>query len=77
MIVTESLTINGRSLTKTYSDAGYMIERDGVRYGEAIDPAEFDRTYIETDEPIENRLSRMEYDALNELGVQTDEESNA
>ena len=53
MIVTESQTINGRSLTKTYSDAGYMIERDGVRYGEAIDPAEFDRTYIETDEPID------------------------
>jgi hypothetical protein len=30
-----------------------MIERDGVRYSEAIDPAEFGRTYTETDEPIE------------------------
>lgn len=53
MIVTENLTIGGRAFVKTYSDAGYMVERDGVRYGEAIDPAEFGRTYIETDELIE------------------------
>lgn len=53
MIVTENLTINGREFVKTYSDEGMMIERDGVRYSEAIDPAEFGRTYIETDEPIE------------------------
>jgi hypothetical protein len=30
-----------------------MIERDGVRYSEAIDPAELNRVYTETDEPIE------------------------
>lgn len=30
-----------------------MIERDGVRYSEAIDPAELGRVYTETDEPIE------------------------
>jgi hypothetical protein len=30
-----------------------MIECDGVRYSEAIDPAEFGRQYTETDEPIE------------------------
>ena len=53
MIVTENLTINGRVFVKTYSDEGFMVERDGVRYSEAIDPAEFGRTYIETDEPIE------------------------
>lgn len=53
MIITEELTINGRDFIKTYSDAGYMVERNGVRYSEAIDPAEFGRTYIETDEPIE------------------------
>lgn len=53
MIKTETLTINGRDFVKTYSDAGMMVERDGVRYSEAIDPAEFGRQYIETDEPIE------------------------
>lgn len=80
MIITESLTINGRDFIKTYSDAGYMIERDGVRYGEAIDPAEFDRVYTETDELIETTDEATEADylnALNELGVQTDEENNA
>lgn len=53
MIITENLTINNREFIKTFSDAGFMIERDGVRYSEAIDPAEFGRTYIETDEPVE------------------------
>lgn len=53
MIKTENLTINGRAFVKTYSDEGYMVERDGVRYSEAIDPAEFGRTYTETDEKIE------------------------
>ena len=53
MIVTENLTIGGRAFIKTYSDEGYMVERDGVRYSEAIDPAEFGREYIETDEKIE------------------------
>lgn len=52
MIITETLTINNREFIKTYSDLGMMVERDGVRYSEAIDPAEFGRVYIETDEPI-------------------------
>jgi hypothetical protein len=53
MIKTENLTIGGRAFVKTYSDEGFMIERDGVRYSEAIDPAEFGRVYVETDEKIE------------------------
>jgi hypothetical protein len=53
MIITENLTIGGRAFVKTYSDEGFMVERDGIRYSEAIDPAEFGRQYIETDEPIE------------------------
>ena len=53
MIKTEQLTINEKQFTKTYSDAGFMIERDGVQYSEAIDPSEFDRTYTETDIPVE------------------------
>ena len=53
MIVTEQLTINDRQFTKTYSDSGFMVERDGAQYSEAIDPAKFGRTYTETDIPIE------------------------
>ena len=55
MIVTEYFKTrkDGVVLNRTYSDEGYMIERDGVRYSEAIDPAEFGRQYIETDEKIE------------------------
>lgn len=43
---------DGVVLNRTYSDIGMMIERDGVRYEEAIDPAELNRQYIETDEPV-------------------------
>lgn len=53
MIKTENLTINGKPFVRTYSDSGFMVERDGVRYSEAIDPAEFNRQYTETDEPVD------------------------
>lgn len=53
MILTESLTINNKQFTKTYSSSGFMIERDGVQYSEAVDPSEFGRAYTETDIPIE------------------------
>ena len=53
MIVVEQIKINGKSFNKTYSDECFMIERDGIKYSEAIDPIEFDnRIYIETDELI-------------------------
>ena len=54
-IVTEYYAIreDGVVLNRTYSDQNRMIERDGVRYSEAIDPADLNRQYIETDEPIE------------------------
>lgn len=56
MIITEYFRTreDGVILNRTYSDIGMMIERDGVRYCEAIDPAELDRQYTETDEPIEH-----------------------
>lgn len=56
MIITEYFRTreDGVVLNRTYSDNGMMIERDGVRYSEAIDPAELNRQYIETDEPIES-----------------------
>ena len=52
MIQTENIIINGRPLTRTYSDSGHYIQRDGVQYAEAIDPADSGRTYTETDVPI-------------------------
>lgn len=55
MIVTEYYMTrsDGVVLNRTYSDAGMMVERDGVRYSEAIDPADLNRVYTETDEAIE------------------------
>lgn len=54
MVVTEYFRTrsDGVVLSRTYSDAGMMIERDGVLYEEAIDPAELNRQYVETDEPV-------------------------
>lgn len=53
MIKTENLTINGKPFIRTYSDNGFMVEREGVQYTEAIDPAEFNRQYTETEESVE------------------------
>ena len=53
MIKTELITIDNRQLRRTWSDAGFMIEWDGAQYSEAVDPAEFDRVYTETDVLIE------------------------
>lgn len=47
MIRTESLTIGGKGFTRTYSDAGRYVVRDGISYDEAIDPTELGRTYVE------------------------------
>ena len=55
MIKTQNLTINGKEYIKTWSDAGKLIERDGAKYEDAIDPAELGRVYTETDEPIPDR----------------------
>lgn len=55
MIITEYYMTrpDGVVLNRTYSDKGMMVERDGVRYSEAVDPAELGRTYIETGEHIQ------------------------
>ncbi len=47
MIKTETFYIGEREFTRTYSDAGRYVVRDGIEYGEACDPAEFNRTYTE------------------------------
>ena len=49
MIVAETFYINEREFTRTYSDAGRYVVRDGIEYSEACDPAEFGRTYTEGD----------------------------
>ena len=54
MIKTELITVDERQLRRTWSDAGFMIERDGAVYSEAVDPVEFDRVYTETDIPMES-----------------------
>ena len=40
MIKTETITINGRTFVRTYSDANRMIRQDGTGavYSEAYDP---------------------------------------
>lgn len=76
MIVKENIEIGGRAFTKNYSDSGYYIERDGVRYSEAIDPSELGRTYTETNVPIETEADLTVTDALamlGEMGVNTDD----
>lgn len=70
MIKTETLTINNKPFIRTYSDSGFMVEREGVRYSEAIDPAEFNRQYVETDELIdyvditETEMKAQAYDIM-------------
>ena len=55
MIVTEFYKTreDGVRLVRTYSDAGKMIERDGVVYEEAIDPEDSGRVYVESDADME------------------------
>ena len=54
MIITEYYLTrdDGVRLYRTYSADGNYIERDGVRYEEAVDPEGTDRIYAETDEQI-------------------------
>ena len=54
MIKTELIMVDGRQLRRTWSDAGFMIARNGAVYSEAVDPVEFDRVYTETDMPMES-----------------------
>lgn len=53
MIVKTTKVINGIEYDFTFSDAGMMIERNGARYSEALDPLGSNRVYTETDEPID------------------------
>lgn len=62
-IITETFYINNREFTKTYSDAGRYVVRDGASYSEACDPAEFNRQYTEG-EVIEDYNSSSEAEEI-------------
>ena len=77
MIVKTTQRINGVVYDYTYSDSGFMIERDGVRYSKAVDPIDSGRVYTETDEPVEIETREATEDdykaALKILGVETED----
>lgn len=62
MIKTETIRISGHDFVRTYSDAGYYIHGGSPEadYSEAYDPAEFGRTYTETNIPIEDGTTAEE-----------------
>ena len=55
MLVKENLIIGGKGFIKTYSDRNVYIKKVGTNeeYTEAVDLAEKNFMYIETDKPIE------------------------
>ena len=73
MIIKTTKVINGVEYDYTYSDAGMMIERNGARYSEALDPLNSGREYTETDEPVETmteEATEADYqNSLREMGV--------
>lgn len=74
MIIQTKKEINGVVYDYAYSDSGYMIERNGVRYSEAVDPLDSGRVYTETEEPIDTGADEATVEdyqaALNEFGVE-------
>lgn len=69
MIRTETVTINGREFTHTYSDGYFLIERDGIDYVDVYDPIEYasERIYTETDISIDPTPEELD-DALQLAG---------
>lgn len=54
MIYTETIALNGKQYSRTYSNQ-YYIERDGAQYVEAVDPPNSGRQYTETDTLLPER----------------------
>lgn len=54
-IIQEHFTVGERDFIRTYSDAGFYIHGGSPEgdYSEACDPTELNRTYTETNIPIE------------------------
>lgn len=74
MIISETVKLNDKNYTKTYSDAGYYIERNGMRYVEAIDPLGSGREYTETDLLIDTSDESTEV-KLEQVSAKTDKNS--
>ena len=74
MIKKEIITVNGKEFNRTFSSLGFYIERNGIKYVEAVDILENDYVYAETDEYIEgltDEASEQDYlKALALLGVE-------
>ena len=74
MIIKTTKEIDGIIYDYAYSDSGFMIERDGACYSEAIDPLDSGRVYAETDEPIATEIDDATIEdyqaALMEFGVE-------
>ena len=78
MIIQTKKEINGVVYDYTYSDSGFMIERDGVEYSEAVDMTDAPYTYTETETPIETPEMTTEerlQDAETALGIMFGEET--
>lgn len=78
MIRTEELILDdGGRVTRTWSDAGMLIEQNGTGdlYGEAIDPADSGRTYTETNVPADSdgAGSQSQDEMIKELGSALEE----
>ena len=72
MIIQTTKEINGVMYAYTYSDSGFMIERDGVEYSEAVDVTDAPYTYTETETQIETPEMTTEerlQDAETALGI--------
>ena len=69
MIKSETITINGRTFVRTYSDANRMIQQDGTGaiYAEAYDPVDSGRTYTETEEEIATEADSADYKTAFEI----------
>ena len=74
MIISETVKINDKNYTKTYSDAGFYIERNGVHYAEAIDPLGSGREYTETSILIETEPDTTE-EKIKKISAKTDQNS--
>lgn len=62
MIIQEQFKVGERDFIRTYSDRNVMIHGGSPEgdYSEACDPAELNRTYTETDIPIDGGESTAE-----------------
>lgn len=74
MIISETVKLNDKNYTKTRSDSGYYIERNGMRYVEAIDPLGSERDYTETAILINTTAESTEI-KLAQVSAKTDKNS--